>query len=128
MIIEALRDYAIHDNGLGQWKFTFQTDKETGEAEHVFPRELPPGYTLVAKWTGPRTVEIEPVLVDPVAAEKAVKSGEQSLDALSDADLMTKCAENSIKYNAKKFDRFTALTQLKDKIADPRKQLAGAGV
>lgn len=126
MVIEALRDYAQHDNGLGKWKFTFQTDKETGEGEHVFPRELPPGYALVATWTGPRTVEIEPVLTNPEAA-KTSKPGEQSLESLSDADLMTRCAENNIKYNAKKFDRFSAITQLKDKIADPRKQLAPVG-
>lgn len=107
-----IKEFKSQPSGFGQMTFTAQTDPELGEFERTFPRQIPPGHTLVAEWTGERKFVVKVV---PAADDKAAPAPADGFDGLSDADLQTKAAENGVVYSAKKFDRAKAISDLRTK-------------
>jgi hypothetical protein len=110
------RQFEALANGLGKWTFTLQADADQREAQRVCPEVLHEGMALTMTVLGPRQFVLEARKVPVGGAPAKPEPPKDPLNELTDADLKTRCAENGIKYDAKKFNRFNAMAELREKL------------
>lgn len=111
----------------GEAHFTAQThggeNNDLSKIESTFPANPPGHNVLTYTWDGADSIVIEAKMLPspatpgkPTAPTVEPQGSDEIPDNIPEADLMTKCAENGVKYDSKKFNRAKALKELRDKL------------